>query len=68
VADIPPPKLGEPVNIRFPADLARAAKHVAARDGKASASEWIRAMVEREVRRREGRCPCCGARQGDGHA
>ena len=56
----PVPRRGEPTNIRFPAKLAEGAKRAAARDGASSVSEWIRRMVEQEVRRRDGRCPACG--------
>lgn len=54
-----PPR--EPVSIRFPPVLAVAAQRAAACDGAASVSEWVRGMVEQEIRRRDGRCPACGA-------
>ena len=49
------------ITVRFPEALAGAAKHAAVADGYASPSEWIRAMVDQEIRRRDGRCPACGS-------
>jgi hypothetical protein len=51
----------EPVSVRFHASLAAAAKRAATCDGAASVSEWVTGMVEQEIRRRDGRCPACGA-------
>jgi hypothetical protein len=47
------------VPVRFSAGLAAAARQCAAREGM-NVSAWIRLMVNREIARREGRCPCCG--------
>lgn len=55
------------VAIRFPEDLAAAARQRAAADGM-DVSAWIRREVEREIGRREGRCRSCGQRMPDGHA
>ena len=57
------PELNAYASVRFPVALADAAKRAAACDGSASVSEWIRRMVEQEVRRRDGRCPACGAQR-----
>jgi hypothetical protein len=57
------PPLREPTSVRFDASLAAAAKRAASRDGAASVSEWVRQMVEQEIRRRDGRCPHCGAKR-----
>jgi hypothetical protein len=51
--------LSEHVSVRFPADLAAAARHLAAADGM-DVSAWIRREVEREAGRRAGRCHACG--------
>ena len=55
------PRLGGPTTVRFSEAEVTAAKRAATRDGAASVSEWIRTMVEQEVRRRDGKCPACGA-------
>lgn len=51
----------EPASVHFPASLAAAAKRAASCDGAATVSEWVTGIVEREIRRRDGRCPSCGA-------
>ncbi len=51
----------EPASVHFPASLAAAARRAASFDGAASVGEWVTRMVEQEIRRREGRCPECGA-------
>jgi hypothetical protein len=47
------------LSVRFPADLAAAARQAAASDGL-EVSAWIRREVEREAGRRAGRCHACG--------
>jgi len=47
------------LNVRFPAAVATMARRAAERDGM-TLSAWIRLIVDREIARREGRCPSCG--------
>lgn len=44
------PRLGEPVPVRFPADLLREVRDAAAADDR-SVSNWIRRAVEHELTR-----------------
>lgn len=54
-----PERLSEHVPVRFPEDLAVAAKRLAEQDGM-STSAWVRRIVDRELAARSGRCPTCG--------
>ena len=47
------------LSVRFPADLAAAARQAAASDGL-EVSAWIRREVDRETARRAGTCRACG--------
>ena len=47
------------LSVRFPADLAAAARQAAAGDGL-EVSAWIRREVGREIDRRAGTCRACG--------
>lgn len=56
----PPARKRMPVTpVRFPPELAEAARQVADLDGM-TLSAWVRNAVAREIGRREGRCPLCG--------
>lgn len=46
------------IPVRFPPGLAAGARRVAEQDGM-SLSAWVRKIVEREIGRREGKCPAC---------
>ena len=52
-------ELSEHLSVRFPADLAAAARQAAASDGL-EVSAWIRREVDREAARRAGTCRACG--------
>lgn len=47
-------------NVRFPPEVIAAARRLADRDGM-SLSALVRRIVDREIARREGKCPACGA-------
>ena len=47
------------LNVRFPVDVAGMARRLAERDGM-TLSAWVRMIVDREITRREGKCPSCG--------
>jgi hypothetical protein len=51
--------LTEHVPVRFPEQLAAAARHLAGQDGM-SLSAWIRRLIDRELAAREGQCHACG--------
>ena len=51
---------GKPVvSVRFPPDLAAAARQLAGHDGM-NLSAWVRKLLGTEVGRRDGKCPACG--------
>ncbi len=52
--------LSKHVPIRFDPSMVTAAKRLASVEGK-TASAWIRSLVEREIARRDGKCPTCGS-------
>jgi len=47
------------IPVRFPMNLAAAARQCADRDGM-NLSAWIRRVVDRELALREGQCQHCG--------
>lgn len=49
----------EHTSIPFPDEMATAARRVAADEGK-SLGQWVREVVSREIKIREGACPACG--------
>jgi hypothetical protein len=54
-----PPR--EPLSVHFHPSLAVAVHRIAACDDALSVGEWVRGLVEQEIRRRTGRCAECGA-------
>ena len=55
-----PGRLGRPVQIRFPEDLAAKARFLAGQQDM-TAGAWIRRIVDRELAAQSGRCPACGS-------
>ena len=51
--------LDQQVPIRFPENLAAAARYFADQESM-TVSAWIRRIVDRELAARNGKCPTCG--------
>ena len=53
------PKLGEVTSVRLRPHPHEAVRRLAGQE-EIDVTEWIRRAIDKEIARREGRCPTCG--------